>query len=171
MDGLQLVLSKRNRIGGNKYNIWSRKLTSNNFRIKIRLFCYYFLNPLLPKEVKPSWKPKANNLFDISKILENFLPGEITPCNLRYTPELRGYLMWGYLPLFLCFRWPYIYIESYSGRILGTLWCFINSYTGWITWGYVTYKQCGCIFSSLVQKFALKAKVFVSLGLLQHTKA
>jgi hypothetical protein len=91
-------------------------------------------------------------------------PGEITPYNLRYTPELRGYLMWGYLPLFVCFRWPYIYIKSYSGRILGTLWCFINSYMGWITWGYVTYKQYGCIFSSLVHKFALKAKVFVLLG-------
>ena len=68
--------------------------------------------------------------------------------------------MWGYLPLFLCFRWPYIYIKSYSGRILGTLWCFINSYMGWITWGYVTYKQYGWIFSNLVQKFALKAKSF-----------
>ena len=73
MDGLQLVLSKTNRIGGNKYIIWSRKPTSTNFRIKVHLFCYYFLNPLLPKGVKPSWKPKADNLLDISKILENFM--------------------------------------------------------------------------------------------------
>ena len=91
------------------------------------------------------------NVKDASTLWSD--PGEITPCNLRYTPELRGYLMWGYLPLFLCFRWPYIYIKSYSGRILGTLWCFINSYMGWITWSYVTYKQYGCIFSSLVHHF------------------
>jgi len=40
-------------------------------------------------------------------VLKCFWPKEITPCNLRYTRELRGYLMWGYLSSLLYFRWPY----------------------------------------------------------------